>query len=123
MEKPEIARAASAPMAERGLEQNMSADNIGIDEFGRNVDRSIDMTFRRQMHDGIRIESCKQIGDRRAIADVGAAETIAPMALDRLQRGKVSGVSQLVDDQHVMAGVADQVTDQRRSDETSPAGN
>ena len=60
MEKAEIARAAPAPMRKRNLQQNVGADHIGVDEFGRTVDRSVDMTFGRQMDDSVGIKTCKQ---------------------------------------------------------------
>src|SRR5262249_43049275 len=59
MQEPKALRAGAklAPMRERHLKQNVSADDIGTDEFGRTVDRSIDMTLCRQMHDRIRLEN------------------------------------------------------------------
>ena len=69
-------------MRERGLEQHIGADDIGVDEIGRTVDRSVDVAFRRQMHDRVGIEARKNVGDGRTIADIGAAEAIARMSLD-----------------------------------------
>ena len=59
----------------------------------------------------------KNVGDGRTIADIGAAEAIARMALDRSQRGEIAGIGQLVDDQHLVIGVADEMPDQCRPDE------
>ena len=38
-----------APVTERLLQQHERADDIGLHELGRAVDRTIDMTFRGQM--------------------------------------------------------------------------
>ncbi|MNF06536.1 hypothetical protein D3C80_2065050 [compost metagenome] len=40
-----------------------------------------------------------------------------------MQRLEVAGVGQLVEVEHFVLGVADQVTDQRRADEASAAGD
>ena len=110
-------------MRERGLEQHVSADDIGVDEFRRPVDRAVDMAFRRQMHHRVGIEARKNISDGRAIADIGPAEMIARMALHRSQRGEIAGIGQLVDDQHLVIGMADEMSDQRRPDESRPTGD
>ena len=47
-------------MRERGLEQDISADDIGVDEFGGPVDRAVDVAFGREMHDRIGIEASQQ---------------------------------------------------------------
>ena len=93
MKEPEIscARTKFAPMRERGLEQDIGADDIGVDEFGGTVDRSVDMAFRRQMHDRVGIEARKNLGNGRTIADIGAAEMIARMSLHRSKRGEITG--------------------------------
>ena len=92
-------------MRERGLEQDIGADDIGVDEFGRPVDRAIDMALGRQMHHGVGVEARENLGDGRTIADIGAAEMIARMALHRSKRGEIAGIGQLVDDQHLVIGV------------------
>ena len=101
MQEPKVfgARAELAPMRKRGLEQDIGADDIGVDEFGGPVDRSVDVTFGRQMHHRVGIEARKNLGDGRTIADIGAAELIARMALHRSERGEIAGIGQLVDDQ------------------------
>ena len=86
-------------MRERGLEQDIGADDIGVDEFGGAVDRSVDVTFGREMHHRIGIEARKNLSDSQTIADIGAAELIARMALHRSKRGEIAGIGQLVDDQ------------------------
>jgi len=45
MKEPEALRAWTkhAPVRERDLEEHISADHIGVDEFGRTVDRPVDV--------------------------------------------------------------------------------
>src|SRR5262249_40441277 len=119
MQEPEIlgAPAELAPMRERGLEQNIGANNIGVDEIGGPVDRSVDMTFRRQVHDRVGVKTRKNVGDGRVIADVGEAEMIMRVTLNRSERGKIAGIGQLVDDENLVVGVSDKMSDQCRPNE------
>ena len=50
------------PVGEAGVEQDLRADHIGLDELGRPVDRAVDVRLRRKMNDRIGLE----FGDRRA---------------------------------------------------------
>ena len=40
------------PVGARLFEQAEGADDVGLDEIRRPVDRAIDVAFRREMHDG-----------------------------------------------------------------------
>jgi hypothetical protein len=64
------------------------------------------------MHDRVRVKTRKNVGDGRAIADIGEAEMITRMALNRSERGKIAGIGQLVDDEHLVVGVSDKISDQ-----------
>src|SRR5262245_65274369 len=119
MEKPEILRAPAnlAAIRERGLEQDIGSDDIAVDEFGGPVDRSVDVTLRRQMHDRVGFETRKNVSDGRPIADIGEAEMIARMALDRGERSEIARVGQLIDHQHLVIGMADKMSYKCRLDE------
>src|SRR6185312_15836372 len=82
------ARTAPACMGERGLEQRIGADNIGRDEISWRIDRAVDMAFGGKMHDGIGVETGEQAVDRRAVADIGEAESIARMGFNRFERSE-----------------------------------
>src|SRR5262245_3700232 len=120
MQEPEIlgARAERAPMRQRGLEQDIGTNHIGVDEIRGPIDRSIDMTFRRQVHDRVGLKIRENVGDGRMIADIGLAEMITRMALNRSERGKIASIGQLVDDERLVIGVSDKMSDQCRPDET-----
>src|SRR5262245_46006394 len=112
MEKPEILGAPPkrTPMRERGLKQNIGSDDVGVDEFGRPIDRSVDVTFRRQMHDRLGFKTRENVSNSRTIADIGAAEMIPRMALDRSERSKIARVGQFIDHQHLVIGVSDKMS-------------
>src|SRR5262249_14828643 len=125
MQEPEIlgARAELAPMRQRGLEQDIGTNYIGVDEIRGPIDRSINMTFRRQVHDRVGVKIRENVGDGRMIADIGLAEMITRMALNRSERGKIASIGQLVDDKHLVVGVSDKMSDQCRPDEARSAGD
>ena len=110
-----------APVAERLLEQHECADHIGLDERSRPVDRTVDMAFRRQMHDHVGLEISERRLHRSRIGNVGSEETKARMILDRLQRVEVARVGQLVDDEDIMAGRGEDMPHQGGADESCPA--
>src|SRR5262245_21903417 len=89
-----------APMRERSLEQDIGANDVCVNEFGGPVDRSVDVTFGREMHHGIRVKARKNPTNRQMVADVGATELIPGMALYCSKRGKIAGIGQFVDHQH-----------------------
>src|SRR5215467_1796023 len=111
------ARAALAPMRERGLEQHVGADHIGADEFGRAVNRAVHVALCRKMHHRVRVEAREGMSDVGPLADVGAAELVASMAVNRRKRGEIARISQLVEDHHVVSRVCDEVADDGRTDE------
>ena len=75
------------------------------------------------MHHCIGIETRENVGDRRTIADIGPAKAIAWMALNASERSKIAGISQLVDDQHLVIAARNEMPDQRRSDKPRATGD
>ena len=113
-------RAEPPPMRKRGLEQHISADHIGVDEIGRAVDRTIDMAFGGKMHHGIGRKVRKDACHGALVADVRGAEAEAAMAAHGIERGEVAGIGQLVDDEHLVIGVFQEVPNHRRPDKARP---
>ena len=70
-----------SPMRQRRFEQDIGADDVGVDELGRAIDRAIDMAFGREMHDPVWIKACEGVSDCGAVANVRAAEMIARIAV------------------------------------------
>ena len=48
-------RRKRAPVTQRFLQEGEGADNVGLDEFARTIDRAIDMAFGRQIHHRVRL--------------------------------------------------------------------
>src|SRR5262245_26841081 len=117
------AGAKPTPVRECGLEQDIGPNNIGVDEFGGSVDRAVDVALRCQVHDRVGIKAGKNIAHGGTIADVDTAEVVARMALYRSQRREIAGIGQLVEDEHLMTRVIDEMPDDGRSDEPCAARN
>jgi hypothetical protein len=73
-------------MEECGFQQDISTNNIRINEFRRTINRAVDMAFRRQMHNGIGLKASKNVADTLAITDIGSTETKSRVALQRSER-------------------------------------
>ena len=116
-------RAEPPPMRERGLEQHIGADHIGVDEIGRAVDRTIDMAFGGKMHHGVGRKVRKYAPDRALVADVRGAEPELAVAAHGIEGGEVAGISQLVDDEHLVTRVFQEVPHHRRPDKSRPTGD
>ena len=67
----------TAPIAEARLEQGIGADDVGLDERGRAVDRAVDVTFGRQVHHRVRSIPREQPVEATPVADVDPLEAIA----------------------------------------------
>jgi len=65
------------PVGAGGFEQLIGADDVGLDEFGRAVDGTVDVRFGGQVHDGVRLEVQQRLADPLTIGDVGLEELIA----------------------------------------------
>ncbi len=116
-------RRQGAPEAERRLQQRVGADDIGLNEFARPVDRAVDVAFGGQMHDDVGPEGGEDLLHARGVDDVGAGERIARIGGDRRQRFKIAGVGQLVDDENAMPRLADDRADHGGADEAGAAGD
>ena len=75
------------------------------------------------MQDRVGREASQQLGDQLAVEDIGAAEVIARIVGDRVQRFRIGGVGQLVDIEDRGAELADKQPAHRRADKTGAAGN
>ncbi|MNN65112.1 hypothetical protein D3C81_1805920 [compost metagenome] len=111
------------PIGPSGLKQAVGADNIGLDKVRRAIDGAIDMGFGSQVHDRVRLEPCQHCADGGLIADVGLHELIASVGGNAAQRLQIAGVGQLVQVEHFMFGVPDQMANQRRTDKAGTAGD
>ena len=61
----------------RLLQQREGADDVGLDERGRAVDRAIDMALRREVHHRVGLMRREDLAHRGGIGDVGADQHVA----------------------------------------------
>ena len=98
-------RRKALPVGECRGKQAERADDVGLDEFGRAVDRAVDMAFGREMHDDVDVVFAKNSRHSGGVADVGLDEAIVRIILDLAQRGEIAGIGELVDIDHAMTGI------------------
>ena len=110
-----------APIAERLLQQDEGADDIGLHERGGPVDRAIDMAFRRQMQDDVGLEVGQRSLHRRRVGDIRPDESKARMVLHRRQRIEIARIGELVDDKDMMVGGGNGMPHEGGADEPCPA--
>ena len=111
------------PIGARGFQQAVGAHDIGLDKIRRTVNGTVDMGLGRQVHDRIGFEACEHGADGGLVDDIGLDKLIAAVGRDAGQRLEVAGVSQLVQVEHFMLSVLNQVPDQGRANKSGTAGD
>ena len=91
------------PIFERCVEQPECADDVRFDERRRSINRTVDMRFRRQMHDRVGLLVGEDAAHLPAVANVGLIEAIVRRTFHRAQRLEAARVSELVDVDDVVA--------------------
>src|SRR6185503_4407451 len=114
------------PVPQRGVEDLLGAEHVGLDEVGGTGDRPVHVRLGGEVdqhvvtgHRGVQFGSA---------ADVAADEPEPRAVGNRLQVGQVPGGGELVEDGDFGSGegrvtVVDQLSDVVRADESSTAGN
>ncbi len=94
------------PVSAHGFEQAEGADDIGLDEIFRAVDRAVHMGLRCKIYDGPRLVFSQQFGDQCRIADVAVGEDVAGVVFQADQVLEIAGVGEFVeiDDGLIAAG-------------------
>ena len=69
-----------APITQGLLQQGERADDVGLDELRRTVDRAVDMTFGSEIHHAMRLVRIEQAAQRWPVADVHLSKAIARVA-------------------------------------------
>ena len=93
-------RRKPSPVGECCVEQNPGALDVGLDERGRSVDRTVDMRFGREMENGVGVEFLHSREHRLPIADIGSAKDVARICFDRPKRPEIGRIGELVDIQY-----------------------
>ncbi|CWP90134.1 Uncharacterised protein [Neisseria meningitidis] len=81
------------------------------------------MTFRRQVHHGIRPVLCEYAVEFGAVANIHLFKSIAGIIGYLGQRFQIAGISQLIDIDDSVPGVSDNMADNGRTDKARAAGN
>ena len=111
------------PGRARRFEQYERADDVGLDERRRPVDRAIDMAFGGEVHHRARAMLGEELLEQRGIADVAVDENVSRFPGHGLEARKVAGIGELVEVHHGFAAGADPVEDEVRADEARAAGH
>ena len=92
-------------MFQCGLQQIVGTHDIGLDELPGAIDATIDVTFGREMQDGIRLILGNSLLGRVGVGDIDLGESIVGMGLDVGQGGGIAGVGEGVEVEDFVAGV------------------
>ena len=112
-----------APIGAGRLEQRKRADDVGLDELGRSVNRAIDMALGREIEHGPRPVHRQQRLDLRAIADVAADEQVPRIPFQRGEVAQVAGVGKLVEIDDRLFACRAPVEDEVGADEAGASGD
>ena len=89
-------RRQSLPVGARGLQKRVRADDVGLNELTRAVDRAIDVRLRGKMHHGIRSVSLEHVAHRCGVGDVRLQKEVPRTGLNVRQRVQVPGIGEFV---------------------------
>ena len=92
-----------APVVARGFEQRQGADDIGLHERSRAVDRAIHVRLGREIHDRIRAMFEQQLRHQRSVADIAMYEHVVRIRIDRGQGIAIARVRQGIEVDHTHA--------------------
>jgi hypothetical protein len=112
-------RGQRRPVSARDIQQRVGADDVAVDERAGPVDRAVDMRFRRQMHDRIRLVRGERGPHRLVVRDIGPDQDMTAAVPRFLKRRLGRGVGHLVDVDDGMIRLPDQITHDRGSDKSA----
>jgi len=111
-----------APVGPGGVEEGEGPTTLVVmNSPGPSIER-FNVRLGRQVHDGVGAMLLEDAGDLRGVANVDLLEVMARVVARLGQRGEVAGIRQLVDVHDLDVGLADQLADDRRTDETGAPG-
>ncbi|MNV50259.1 hypothetical protein D3C71_1422610 [compost metagenome] len=113
-----LLRLQRLPVMPCRLQQGVGSHHVGFDKGRRAINRTVDMAFRRQVHDHIRLILGKHPIQCRAIADIHLLERIAFAISNHRKRFQVAGVSQLIHHHHAVPRGFNNMPDDRGTDKT-----
>lgn len=107
-----------------GVEQHARADDVRLQEDLRILNGAVDMRFRCEVNDDVRLLLLEDAVDRPAVCDVRADELEVLLLHRILERLEVARIRQLVDaDDVVTRMLLEHVVDEVRANEAGTAGH
>src|SRR5687767_12207178 len=104
------------PISQSRLKQREGADHVRLHELSRTVDRAVDMAFRCEMHDHVRLV----LGDRclhlLSISDIDSHEAVAVTPGNGIEGIEIARIGELVNDENLMRRAGNQLAYDRRPD-------
>ena len=97
-------------------QEDVRAEDVGLDELGAAQDRTVDMRLGREVHDGVAACSC--VADRDRVGDVALVELVR----HAFEVRPVARVRELVEDDRVVAPRREE-PHEVRADEAGAAGD
>jgi len=110
-------------MLERCLKQRKRADDVGLNELRRPINRAVDMALGGQMHDHVRPKAAHDLAHLARVDDVASHEAEARIPCHGREIVEVAGIGQLVEDDHLVWRRVDDFPRHGRADEASAAGH
>ena len=110
-----------APVCQRAVEQVVGADDVGLDEGARAIDRPVDMALCGEVDDAGRAERLDQFLHGNRIGDVALHEAVARVVLDVGQGLAVTSIGQQVEVGNRGVAGGQQVMDEIAADEAGAA--
>ncbi len=111
------------PVTAHAFEQVEGADDVGLDEFTRAVNRTIDMALGGEVDDGARFGIRQQVGDEIAITDVAADELVTRITFEFLEVLEIAGVSEQVEVNDKLIGLLQPIEHEVGTNEAGGASN
>jgi hypothetical protein len=111
------------PVLASGFQQGVGADDISFDELCRAIYGTIYVAFGCQVHDGVWLVLGQYAVYFGAIADVDLFESVTLAIAHFSQTFEVAGVGKLIEVDHFIPRVLDDVSNDGRADEAGAAGD
>ncbi|MNH76692.1 hypothetical protein D3C73_289720 [compost metagenome] len=111
------------PIMAGSLQHGVSTHDVGFDKGRRAVDRAVNVAFCRQVHHEIRLVVRKYAVQSGTVADINLLESIALVVRHARQRLQVTGIGELINHHHAIAGPLDDMSYHGRADKSGPAGD
>jgi hypothetical protein len=95
-----------------GLQEIESSQHIGVDELSGAIDGTIDVAFRREVHDGFGPVPAEDILEASGITEINRLKAVSRMIFEIRKGGPVARICQLVEIHDLVRALREQSADQ-----------